>query len=421
MWILRLAIALAALALLPTAPALADPPWSAPATITAGIPAVSEPTIGFGASGLAVLSARLSTEANGVPSRGFTRLFGQQPDGRFAGRARLVLAAPPAPYGTNRLALLRVPLPAGEPHDQRLRSPRVEPGLQLRAQRRADRGVRRGLPAVHEARRHVQRRDRRQCGRRRARRMGRASARSRSPRGGGAPRGRSLRPPAVDRRQRVFQRGLGGRQPAGRPARRLPALSARPARPDRPPRRGARAARRTQLGRGAAARRVERLQRDRHRCRPGRPDGRRLGHAGRRRGGRHAVDRARRDPRGRPARVSQRQTARAQPGHRAARRRGRGRDGARRHGDRRLVGDRGCELPPRLSGASRDGDARRGALRHLRRRCRPARPSATWRSTNAAPRSSSRRRCRCRATTRRPSRSSPACGPPAQPPSEPPS
>ena len=113
MWILRLAIALAALALLPTAPALADPPWSAPATITAGIPAVSEPTIGFGASGLAVLSARLSTEANGVPSRGFTRLFGQQPDGRFAGRARLVLAAPPAPYGTNRLALLRVPLSAG--------------------------------------------------------------------------------------------------------------------------------------------------------------------------------------------------------------------------------------------------------------------------------------------------------------------
>ena len=109
----RLIPALAALALLPTAAALADPPWSAPATITAGSPAVSEPTIGFGASGRAVLSARLSSEANGVPSRGFSRLFGQQPDGSFAGRARLVLAAPPAPYGTNRLALLRVPLTEG--------------------------------------------------------------------------------------------------------------------------------------------------------------------------------------------------------------------------------------------------------------------------------------------------------------------
>ena len=114
MWFLRLATTLAALALLPTAPALADPPWSAPATITAGIPAVSEPTIGFGSSGLAVLSARLSTEAGGVPSHGFTRLFGQQPDGSFAGRARLVLAAPPAPYGVNRLALLRVPLAEGD-------------------------------------------------------------------------------------------------------------------------------------------------------------------------------------------------------------------------------------------------------------------------------------------------------------------
>ena len=114
MWILRLATTLAAVALLPAAPALADPPWSAPATITAGIPAVSEPTIGFGSSGLAVLSARLSTEANGFPSHGFTRLFGQQPGGGFAGRARLALAAPPAPYGASRLALLRVPLAEGD-------------------------------------------------------------------------------------------------------------------------------------------------------------------------------------------------------------------------------------------------------------------------------------------------------------------
>jgi hypothetical protein len=114
MSILRLALAVAALALLPTSAALADPPWSAPITITAGIPAVSEPTIGFGASGLAVLSARLSTEANGFPSHGFTRLFGQQPGGGFVGRARLALAAPPAPYGSNRLALLRVPLAEGD-------------------------------------------------------------------------------------------------------------------------------------------------------------------------------------------------------------------------------------------------------------------------------------------------------------------
>ena len=111
----RIALAAGAtLVLLPAAPAPADPPWSAPVTIAAGIPAVSEPTIGFASSGLAVLSARLSTEANGVPSHGFSRLFGQQPDGSFVGRARLVLAAPPAPYGANRLALLRVPLTAGE-------------------------------------------------------------------------------------------------------------------------------------------------------------------------------------------------------------------------------------------------------------------------------------------------------------------
>ena len=111
--------AAAALVLLPAAPALADPPWSAPATIAAGIPAVSEPTIGFGASGLAVLSARLSTQADGVPSHGFSRLFGQQPGGSFAGRARIVLAAPPAPYAANRIALLRVPLAEGDRHDRR--------------------------------------------------------------------------------------------------------------------------------------------------------------------------------------------------------------------------------------------------------------------------------------------------------------
>ncbi len=107
------ALAVVALALLPAAPAAAAPPWSVPLTVTAGIPQAGEPTIGFGASGRAVLSARLATEAQGVPSRGFSRLFGQQPDGTFAGRARIVLAAPPAPYAGSRLALLRVPLSAG--------------------------------------------------------------------------------------------------------------------------------------------------------------------------------------------------------------------------------------------------------------------------------------------------------------------
>jgi hypothetical protein len=60
-----------------------------------------------------VLSARLTTNAGGLPSRGFTRLFGQQPDGSFAGRARLVLAAPPVAWGRSRLALLRLPLAKG--------------------------------------------------------------------------------------------------------------------------------------------------------------------------------------------------------------------------------------------------------------------------------------------------------------------
>jgi len=111
---LRFASALAALALLPATPAAAAPPWSAPLTVTAGIPQVGEPAIGFGASGRAVLSARLTTQAQRAPSRGFSRLFGQQPGGTFAGRARIVLAAPPAPYAGTRLALLRLPLAEGD-------------------------------------------------------------------------------------------------------------------------------------------------------------------------------------------------------------------------------------------------------------------------------------------------------------------
>jgi len=102
-----------AIALLCAATAVAAPPWSAPATITTGNPQLAQPTIDFAGNGRAVLSARLTTQANGVPSNGFSRLFGQQVDGSFAGRARLVLAAPPVAYGSSRLALLRLPVAKG--------------------------------------------------------------------------------------------------------------------------------------------------------------------------------------------------------------------------------------------------------------------------------------------------------------------
>ena len=102
---------LAGLALLVPAPAHAA--FSQPRTIAVGNPQVAEPTITFDGAGRALLSARLTTMAQGAPSRGFSRLFGQQPDGGFAGRGRVVLAAPPAAFATSRLALLRRPLTAG--------------------------------------------------------------------------------------------------------------------------------------------------------------------------------------------------------------------------------------------------------------------------------------------------------------------
>ena len=128
MSILRPVPALAALALLSAAPAIAAPPWSPPLTVTTGIPQLGEPTIGFGANGRAVLSARLTTQAQGVPSRGFSRLFGQQPDGTFAGRARVVLAAPPVAYGQTRLALLRLPLAQGDMTSDDLEHPETSLG-----------------------------------------------------------------------------------------------------------------------------------------------------------------------------------------------------------------------------------------------------------------------------------------------------
>jgi len=149
----RLAIALTGLVLLP-APALAAAPWSEPVTITAASPQVAEQAITIGANGRAVLSARLTTQAQGFPTRGFSRLFGQQADGGFVGRARLVLAAPPVAYGASRLALLRLPLAKGNATSADLDDPatsmgysfgrccgplEVEPGAYRRLTTRADR------------------------------------------------------------------------------------------------------------------------------------------------------------------------------------------------------------------------------------------------------------------------------------------
>ena len=111
---LRLAPLLAALTLIAAAPAAAAPPWSAPSTIASGIPQVGQPEVTIAGNGRAVLSARLTTQAQGVPSHGFSRLWGEQPDGGFAVRGRLVLAAPPVAYGAGRLVLLRLALAAGD-------------------------------------------------------------------------------------------------------------------------------------------------------------------------------------------------------------------------------------------------------------------------------------------------------------------
>ena len=152
---LALAPALVALALTAAPHALAAPPWSAPVTVASGIPQVGEPSIDFAGNGRAVLSARLTTQAQGVPSDGFSRLWGQQPGGGFAGRARLVLAAPPVAYAGNRLALLRLPLAKGRLRIGDFDRPEsslgyslgrccgpleVDPGAYRRLTTRADRG-----------------------------------------------------------------------------------------------------------------------------------------------------------------------------------------------------------------------------------------------------------------------------------------
>ncbi|MDQ3770076.1 MAG: hypothetical protein M3370_11465 [Actinomycetota bacterium] len=110
----RLAFAAAVIAAVLTTPARAEAPWSSPSTVTVGNPQLAEPTIAFGGDGRGLLSARITTKTNGVPSRGFSRLFAEQGDGSFSGRGRLVLAAPPAVYGKTRTALLRLPLAQGD-------------------------------------------------------------------------------------------------------------------------------------------------------------------------------------------------------------------------------------------------------------------------------------------------------------------
>jgi hypothetical protein len=110
---IRSLAALAVVLALPASTALADAPWSGPVTVTRGNPQLAEPTIGFGGDGRALLSARITKMADGVPSRGFSRLFSEQADGSFSGRGRLVLAAPPALFGKTRTALLRLPLAEG--------------------------------------------------------------------------------------------------------------------------------------------------------------------------------------------------------------------------------------------------------------------------------------------------------------------
>jgi hypothetical protein len=115
-------------ALITAAPASAAPPWSAPVDVATGNPQVAEPTIGFGDSGRPLLSARITTQAFGVPSRGFSRLFGRNQDGTFGRSGRLVLAAPPAVYGQTRTALLRLPLVRGNQTIEDLEDPRSSMG-----------------------------------------------------------------------------------------------------------------------------------------------------------------------------------------------------------------------------------------------------------------------------------------------------
>lgn len=106
--------ALAALILVPAPPALAAAPWMAPISIVRGIPELADPSITYTGNGRAVLSTRVTTHSDTFPSHGFSRMFGQLPDGRFVGRGRLALAAAPVAYGRSQFATLRVPLAKGD-------------------------------------------------------------------------------------------------------------------------------------------------------------------------------------------------------------------------------------------------------------------------------------------------------------------
>ena len=108
------AAAFAALALATAAAADATAaPWSQPVTIADGIPQVDQPSIAFAGDGSAVVSARLRAQPAGLPSSGFSRLWGRPAGGGFAGSGRSVLAAAPVAFGAGRVALLRLPVAGG--------------------------------------------------------------------------------------------------------------------------------------------------------------------------------------------------------------------------------------------------------------------------------------------------------------------
>jgi hypothetical protein len=306
---LRVVLATVALAVVPASSALAAAPWSPPVSVATGNPHLAEPTIAFGNNGRALLSARITTNAQGLPRRGFSRLFGQQADGSFAGRGRIVLGAPPAVYGRTRLGLLRLPLAKGNLTIDDLEDPEsslgysfgrtggrleVDSGAYRRLSRRADRVV---LPGSRNS-----------------------AAIAANDRGDVAAvwvehlSGRDHLVAALRRPNRPFGRpavivGSGFLSSpavtwsAGGDLLVAPALDLAARRADRAARRGACPTRRPQLGAPAAVGRVERLQPDLGRGRAERPHARRVGHAGPRHRGQHAVDRARRPAPRRPARV----------------------------------------------------------------------------------------------------------------------
>ena len=150
----------AVVALSPAAPALADAPWSAPATITAGDPELAEPSIGFGCQRpRRALRAAHDARATASPAAASAGSSASSPTaaspaarGSCSPRRRRH-TAPPA----WRSCACRSPRATGRSATP---APAFQPRLQLRPQRRAAGGAGRGLPPPDQARRPLQRRDR---------------------------------------------------------------------------------------------------------------------------------------------------------------------------------------------------------------------------------------------------------------------